>query len=328
MNQHNPMCCGASWLFAAAGMLNDRIKISRAANEGGLGPDVEMAVQSVLNCAKRIAGTCESGAMHGVWTYINDAAGVPFSTCENYVADDTNTCTPRDFCLSCIGTAECYGVPSVPSMDPMGYGFWMNGVPKIYIGELGYIGTEVGNSVRVLQIGSSARADRVRHQRRRAQVYKKGIVDVDWDDEYNHYVEVVGWGVDDDGTEFWHVRNSWGEFWGERGFGRIKRNSNSIGIEGLCSWVTPFAWGTFDESYGSNLDAGKLKKSKADHDWSKKVSGKHCGGEYFPCDNADDGSGSSGNYSSADNSTTTVTARTTTRSTPGPRQVRGARGSG
>ena len=51
------------------------------ANEGGLGPDVEMAVQSVLNCAKRIAGTCESGAMHGVWTYINDAAGVPWAVC-------------------------------------------------------------------------------------------------------------------------------------------------------------------------------------------------------------------------------------------------------
>ena len=34
-------------------MLNDRIKVSRAANEGGLGPDVEIAVQ--VCCPTRAA---------------------------------------------------------------------------------------------------------------------------------------------------------------------------------------------------------------------------------------------------------------------------------
>ena len=93
----------------------------------------------------------------------------------------------------------------------------------------------------------------------------------DVDSRINHVVEVVGWGVDDEGDECngaasranaaplsprvlaplssftdWHVRNSWGAEWGENGFMRIVTSENNgpsgTGnnlIETECSYAVP-----------------------------------------------------------------------------------------
>ena len=276
-------------------MLADRIKIARAANVAGLGPDVEMAQQTILNCAKRIAGTCANGTIHGVFSYINDASGIPYSTCQNYEATDLEQCSPRSYCLGCAsGNGECYGVPAVPSWDPSGYGMWTNGIPKIYLREWGYIGKLFDNSVRDLQIEIITRGPIACAVYPVAlQVYKKGIVDRPWNGELGHMLELVGWGQDDDGTKFWHVRNSWGEYWGERGFARVKRGVNALGIESACTWVVPGSWGTFETSYGNNIDAAKANSSHrmtdAD-DWAKTADDQSHDDDAGPggADDADD----------------------------------------
>ena len=51
-----------------------------------------------------------------------------------------------------------------------------------------------------------------------------------------HAVSLVGWGVDN-GVPYWLCQNSWGSGWGEGGFFRIVRGSDTCGIESTVGLV-------------------------------------------------------------------------------------------
>lgn len=61
-------------------------------------------------------------------------------------------------------------------------------------------------------------------------LYKGGIIFAP-NQDVNHAVIIVGYGVDaDSGLKYWLIKNSWGEDWGENGYMRVLRGSNSFGI--------------------------------------------------------------------------------------------------
>ncbi|XP_074274068.1 cysteine protease XCP1-like [Silene latifolia] len=57
--------------------------------------------------------------------------------------------------------------------------------------------------------------------------YVGGIYDGGCGSDFDHSVAVIGYGTDDSsGKDYWIIKNSWGETWGENGFMRLLRDES------------------------------------------------------------------------------------------------------
>lgn len=82
--------------------------------------------------------------------------------------------------------------------------------------------------------------------------YEGGVFDdEDAPQKTTHIVSIVGWGTRErhgsqtqqqQQQQYWIVRNSWGQYWGEMGYFRIAMGSNILGIESGVAWATPGQW--------------------------------------------------------------------------------------
>merc|ERR1712039_800218 len=61
------------------------------------------------------------------------------------------------------------------------------------------------------------------------QVYNESQID--------HVMEITGWGETPSGIKYWVVRNSWGTYWGEAGWLKLRRGTNQMLSESEL-WVT------------------------------------------------------------------------------------------
>ncbi|KAM0941081.1 putative actinidain [Dioscorea sansibarensis] len=68
------------------------------------------------------------------------------------------------------------------------------------------------------------------------QLYGKGIFTSDCGTNIDHAVTIIGYGTQGD-QDYWIIKNCWGDFWGEAGYMRIERNTESPkGKCGLAQW--------------------------------------------------------------------------------------------
>jgi len=227
LNQHLPQWCGSCWAHGALSSLGDRIKIARNTTR----PDINLPVQFLLNCGN--AGTCEGGDQYAAYKFIKESGGIPFDTCLAYEACSHNSpqevcqnrnfnCIPQNICRTSTqeGNIAITSYPNVTIEKYYALYGHINMMTEIY--KNGPIACAI-NCVPIMD-------------------YRGGIVNMPKaETETDHVISIVGWGYDGK-RQYWIVRNSWGEFWGELGFFRIFLGDNQLGIEGNCAAAIPGNW--------------------------------------------------------------------------------------
>lgn len=211
LNQHIPIYCGSCWAHSALSSIADRIKIATKGKQR----DIIPSIQVLINCGD--AGSCFGGDSNAAnaWIYKN---GIPDTTCQQYVAKNMK-CTAINTCMTC---------------DPMHGCMAVKDYPLISISEYGSVSGDLNVMAEIYARGPIS----VYLNSQCLHTYKGGIVMYDECNNTvtNHAVQLNGWGTEN-GVDYWIGRNSWGTYWGERGFFRIVRGGRYNVGEGY--WAVP-----------------------------------------------------------------------------------------
>uniref|UniRef100_A0A7S1ABD1 Peptidase C1A papain C-terminal domain-containing protein n=1 Tax=Noctiluca scintillans TaxID=2966 RepID=A0A7S1ABD1_NOCSC len=231
LNQHIPQYCGSCWAHGTTSALADRVKIAR----GAQGIDVQLSVQHVLNCGN--VGSCYGGAVDGAYQWIyslssTNSGGISYYTSLPYVACSSDSsegfCNSVDTSCDALNVARTCGTFGVPCVG-------LDSYPNATISDYGSIAGEAAMTKEIFNRGPIAcgiDAGKILD-------YAGGIA-VGHSSSIDHVISVVGWGNDPVEGKYWIVRNSWGEYWGEQGYIRVKAGAeNNLALSMQCSWATP-----------------------------------------------------------------------------------------
>lgn len=256
-NQHIPQYCGACWAFGTLSSLNDRLKIASKATF----PEVILAPQVLINCQG--GGDCDGGNVGGVFDFMQEN-GLPSETCQNYEAvNGLNPCKTLGVCETCSPSSGCSQIKNEALWTLDSYGYVLGGADTDAVGKT--VGSTEKLKAEIMANGPLACGIHATDEleafgtTKPISDYPGGIFSQrTLLPMPNHILSITGWGTDADHGPYWIIRNSWGTYWGENGFAKIKMGGENLGVEESCSWATPKP---MKESVTSDAPASYTSKS-------------------------------------------------------------------
>jgi len=211
--------CGACWTFSTVGALEAHANIVTEDKREDSSRN-HFSEQQLLECARVEFDNygCKGGLPSHAFEYIRYSGGIA---------------TEIDYPYEATDEAEaCQWEYNVNEVDWKGTHLYTSGSFNITEDD------EVEAAEVLENVGPVAVSYEVVPDFRdyRSGVYKSDLCTEVGPLKVNHAVLATGFGVEDDGTEYWIIKNSWGFRWGDEGYFKMERNVNLCSI-GVCNSI-------------------------------------------------------------------------------------------
>ncbi|CAO2141123.1 unnamed protein product [Urochloa humidicola] len=157
---------------------------------------VSLSEQQLLDCSSKSSDSCNVGGnMDKAFEYVISNGGITTEDAYKYTAI-------QDMCQSVRPAVTIRSYQDVPSYDEDALAAAVANQPVS-------VGVDANNF----------------------QFYDGGVMTADsCGTDLNHAVTVIGYGTAEDGSQYWLIKNSWGQTWGEGGYLTLERGANACGV--------------------------------------------------------------------------------------------------